>query len=168
MSQQTSGKNSTDRITGIPHVQTQECSDIAFCKGPVYIRPYLASICIVINQTDLQLKLCNANTVRLQCARRQQRGYIPGAQTWFCTFSNSLFPANYFWNTAEWRDHGWDLTLLVAGMICSNFCCRTGLAHRELSLLGLALYTAAQSQLGIWVMLSCSGCKPGLCLLKRG
>lgn len=148
-------------------MQTQECSDAAFCKGPVYIRLYLAFICIVINQTDLLLQLCNANIVRLQCARRQQRGHIPGAQTWFYTFSNS-FPADYFQNPTKWRDHGWDLTLLAAGVICSNFCCRTGLAHRELSLFGVALHTAAQLQLGIWVVLSCSGCKPGLCLLKRG
>lgn len=97
-------------------MQTQECSDAAFCKGPVYIRLYLAFICIVINQTDLLLQLCNANIVRLQCARRQQRGHIPGAQTWFYTFSNS-FPADYFQNPTKWRDHGWDLTLLAAGVI---------------------------------------------------
>lgn len=51
-----------------------------------------------------------------------------------------------------------DLNLLAAG---------TGQAHRELNRIGAAL-CCCSAQLGIWVMASCSGCKPGLCLLKRG
>lgn len=65
-----------------------------------------------------------------------------------------------------------DVSLLAAGTGCSIFCHGTGPAHRELRsghfcLLGLGC-AAAQPQLGIWVMVSCSGCGAGLRLFRRG
>lgn len=108
----------------------QECSDV-FSKSPVYARQHLVSICIIKRQTGLHLQLCNTNMVS---EHSQQRGHIPGAQSWLNTFSNSFFPADYFCRTTEWRGHGWDIrvpwrphSLSAAGTGCSNFCCGTGL-----------------------------------------
>ena len=112
-----------------------ECCDIAFCKGPVYARHHLASICIIKRQTGLHLQLCNTNMVS-ECS--QQRGHIPGAQSWFSTFSSSLFPADCFCSRNEWRVHGWGIPVLwrphslsAAGTGYSNFCYGTGLGRES-------------------------------------
>lgn len=137
VSQQTSGRKiaETEEREYLMHSR-QECSDIVFCKGPVYARHRLASICIIKRQTGLHLQLCNTNTVS-ECS--QQRGRIPGAQSWFSTFSNSFFPADYFCSTTEWKGHVWGIHVLwrphslsAAATGCSNFCYGTGLAHRAL------------------------------------
>lgn len=75
-------------------------------------KDYLASICIVKNQTYLQLQLHTANTVWLQSACKKQRGCIPGAQSWFSTFSNSFFPPFYFKSTTERKGHSLRICLL--------------------------------------------------------
>lgn len=90
---------SRDRRTA----QHSNASDIVFCKGPVYARHHLASICIIKRQRGLHLQLCNANMVRLQSECSQQRAHILEAQSWFSTFSNSFFPTDYFCSATEWR-----------------------------------------------------------------